>query len=103
MYLYLKALHIIFVVTWFAGMFYIVRLFIYNTEANEKSEPEKLLATRLVDESSVTVGQWRAKTAFSYVLRDGVELDPTHLPPAIDVVLSPTTQMRLLRIERGAR
>lgn len=41
MYLYLKALHIIFIVTWFAGMFYIVRLFIYNTEANEKPEPEK--------------------------------------------------------------
>jgi putative membrane protein len=36
-YLYLKAFHIIFVVTWFAGLFYIPRLFIYNTEANEKS------------------------------------------------------------------
>lgn len=34
MYLYVKALHIIFVVTWFAGMFYIVRLFIYAAEAN---------------------------------------------------------------------
>lgn len=41
MYDYLKALHIIFIVTWFAGMFYIVRLFIYNAEANEKPEPEK--------------------------------------------------------------
>jgi protoporphyrinogen IX oxidase len=41
MYAYLKALHIIFIVTWFAGMFYIVRLFIYNAEANEKEEPEK--------------------------------------------------------------
>jgi len=41
MYLYLKALHIIFIVTWFAGMFYIVRLFIYNTEANSKGEPER--------------------------------------------------------------
>ena len=41
MYFYLKALHIIFIVTWFAGMFYIVRLFIYNTEANDKGEPEK--------------------------------------------------------------
>jgi putative membrane protein len=41
MYLYLKALHIIFIVTWFAGLFYIVRLFIYNAEANEKTEPEK--------------------------------------------------------------
>jgi len=41
MYNYIKALHIIFIVTWFSGMFYIVRLFIYNTEANEKPEPEK--------------------------------------------------------------
>ncbi|MGN6402681.1 MAG: CopD family protein [Flavisolibacter sp.] len=41
MYDYIKALHIIFIVTWFAGMFYIVRLFIYNTEANNKKEPEK--------------------------------------------------------------
>ena len=41
MYAYLKALHIIFIVTWFAGMFYIVRLFIYNAEANDKTEPEK--------------------------------------------------------------
>jgi protoporphyrinogen IX oxidase len=38
-YNYLKALHIIFVVTWFAGLFYMPRLFIYNTEANEKEEP----------------------------------------------------------------
>src|SRR5215210_3603046 len=38
MYLYLKALHIIFVVTWFSGMFYMPRLFIYNTEAEEKPE-----------------------------------------------------------------
>ena len=41
MYFYIKALHIIFIVTWFAGMFYIVRLFIYNTEANDKPEVEK--------------------------------------------------------------
>ena len=41
MYFYLKALHIIFIVTWFAGMFYIVRLFIYNTEASNKPEPEQ--------------------------------------------------------------
>jgi putative membrane protein len=41
MYLYIKALHIIFIVTWFSGMFYIVRLFIYNTEASEKPLPER--------------------------------------------------------------
>lgn len=36
-----KALHIIFVVSWFAGLFYIVRLFIYHTEAQEREEPAK--------------------------------------------------------------
>ncbi len=41
MYEYVKALHIIFIVTWFAGLFYIVRLFIYNTEAGDKNEVEK--------------------------------------------------------------
>ena len=39
--LYVLALHIIFVVTWFAGLFYIVRLFIYHVEAEKKPEPEK--------------------------------------------------------------
>lgn len=34
---YIKALHIIFVVTWFAGMFYMPRLFIYNTEAGDRA------------------------------------------------------------------
>lgn len=41
MFLYLKALHIIFVVTWFAGLFYVVRLFIYNREAHDKPEIER--------------------------------------------------------------
>jgi putative membrane protein len=40
-FLYLKALHIIFVVTWFAGMFYQVRLYIYNREAQDRPEPER--------------------------------------------------------------
>lgn len=46
MYNYIKALHIIFIVTWFAGMFYIVRLYIYNTEAASKPEPEKSILQR---------------------------------------------------------
>lgn len=41
MYSYIKALHIIFIVTWFAGLFYMPRLFIYATEAGDKSETEK--------------------------------------------------------------
>ena len=43
MYPYLLALHIIFIVTWFSGMFYIVRLFIYIEEANSKPELEKTI------------------------------------------------------------
>ncbi len=35
-----KALHIIFVVSWFAGLFYMVRLFIYHIEAQQKPENE---------------------------------------------------------------
>ena len=33
--LWLKAFHIIFVVTWFAGLFYLPRLFVYHCEAPE--------------------------------------------------------------------
>jgi protoporphyrinogen IX oxidase len=52
MFLYFKSLHIIFIVTWFSGLFYIVRLFIYNTEANEKDEPERQI---LVSQFSIMI------------------------------------------------
>ncbi|MBL4871339.1 MAG: CopD family protein [Robiginitomaculum sp.] len=42
-FLYAKAVHIIFVVTWFAGLFYSVRLFIYFAEAEKKPETEKTI------------------------------------------------------------
>jgi putative membrane protein len=45
-YNYILAIHIIFVVCWFAGLFYIVRLFIYHTEAQEKQEPEKTILSK---------------------------------------------------------
>jgi putative membrane protein len=38
---YLRALHLIFIITWFSGLFYIIRLFIYQTEANDKTETER--------------------------------------------------------------
>lgn len=40
-YNYIKSLHLIFVITWFAGLFYIVRLFVYQIEASYKPSPEK--------------------------------------------------------------
>ena len=41
----LKSLHLIFVVTWFAGLFYIVRLFIYHVEAQSRAETAKKVLT----------------------------------------------------------
>jgi protoporphyrinogen IX oxidase len=54
-FLYLKAIHIIFIVTWFAGLFYMPRLLVYITECYAKPEPErsivlkqlKMMASRL--------------------------------------------------------
>ncbi|WP_282122737.1 CopD family protein [Algibacter mikhailovii] len=40
-YFYFKAFHLIFVITWFAGLFYIPRLFVYQIEAFHKPSPEK--------------------------------------------------------------
>jgi putative membrane protein len=49
MYQYILAIHIIFVVCWMAGLFYIVRLFIYHTEAQDKPEPDrKILSDQFV-------------------------------------------------------
>tara|TARA_R110002051_G_scaffold262907_2_gene322778 strand:- start:3299 stop:3850 length:552 start_codon:yes stop_codon:yes gene_type:complete len=44
-YNYIKSLHLIFVITWFAGLFYIPRLFIYHIEASKKGSPEKEILT----------------------------------------------------------
>lgn len=42
-YLWFKTFHIIGIVVWFAGLFYIVRLFVYHAEAEEKPEPAKTI------------------------------------------------------------
>lgn len=55
MYLPLKALHIVSIVAWFAGLFYIVRLFVYLRETQDRAQAErdvlepqlKLMASRL--------------------------------------------------------
>jgi protoporphyrinogen IX oxidase len=40
-YNYIKSFHLIFVITWFAGLFYIPRLFVYQIEAFNKPLPDK--------------------------------------------------------------
>lgn len=42
-YLYIQSVHIIFVVSWMAGLFYSVRLFIYHKEASDRPEIERVI------------------------------------------------------------
>lgn len=51
-----KSLHIIFVVTWFAGLFYIVRLFVYHREAQERSIEDPI---KYQSESKVLINQYK--------------------------------------------
>ena len=46
LYQYILAIHIIFVVCWMAGLFYMVRLFIYHTEAQDKPEPDRTILSK---------------------------------------------------------
>jgi protoporphyrinogen IX oxidase len=62
----LFAFHIIFVVSWFAGLFYLVRLFIYHTEASEKQEPERSILLshfRKAESNLLNVITWPAMVA----------------------------------------
>ena len=48
LYLTAKAVHIVGFISWFAGLFYLVRLFIYHAEAGERAEPDRsILRTQL--------------------------------------------------------
>jgi putative membrane protein len=40
-YLWIKALHLAFMVTWFAGLFYLPRLFIYHTQAEVAADRQR--------------------------------------------------------------
>jgi protoporphyrinogen IX oxidase len=54
--LWLKAFHIVFVVTWFAGLFYLPRLFVYHAECNDEAGRErfKIMERRLF--AMMTIG-----------------------------------------------
>ena len=41
-YLWLKAIHIIFVISWMAGMFYLPRLYVYHTQVTPGSEADEI-------------------------------------------------------------
>lgn len=65
-YALLKSLHIIFIVTWFAGLFYIVRLFIYHTEAASMPEPDSSILKKQFEKMEYLL--WNVITQPSMVL-----------------------------------
>src|SRR3990167_9450895 len=80
---YALALHIIFIVTWFAGLFYSVRLFVYHAETADKNEPEQTILRqqyRIMEKRlwygitwpsmviTLILGSWLALQNFSHYL-----------------------------------
>ena len=45
-YYWFKAFHLIGIVVWFAGLFYLVRLFVYHAEAQQEAEPARGILTK---------------------------------------------------------
>jgi len=79
MYQYVLAIHIIFVVCWMAGLFYIVRLFIYHTEAQDKPEPDK----KILSDQFVIMERrlWNVITVPSMILTVAAGLTLLYLVP----------------------
>lgn len=49
MYLWIKALHLVFVVTWFAALFYLPRLFVYHAMARDKGDHQAIDYFRIME------------------------------------------------------
>ena len=91
-YAYLKSLHLIFVITWFAGLFYIVRLFVYQIEANEMPSPEKEILQKQY--KIMTYRLWYIITWPSAVLATIFALSLLYLNPAF-------LEMRWMQVKLG--
>jgi len=69
--------------------------------AGDKGASEKVLSERLVTARTISVAQWRSRTAFGYAQPDDALDNPAKLPPAIDLPLGATVTTRLLRVDPG--
>lgn len=81
MYLYAKAIHIIFVVCWMAGLFYMVRLFIYHAEV--KRRPKQAYAILHKQFSLMERKLWWIITTPSMYLTIGAGITMLYLAPAL--------------------
>lgn len=55
-YLWLKGLHVVFMVTWFAGLFYLPRLFIYHRTATDNPSRERFVIMEVRLFAIMTIG-----------------------------------------------
>ena len=55
-YLWLKGLHVVFMVTWFAGLFYLPRLFIYHTQASDSDNRDRFAVMEIRLFAIMTIG-----------------------------------------------
>lgn len=73
-YRYFLAVHIVFVISWMAGLFYILSLFIYHTEAQDKPEPEKSILTSQFIKMEATLWKIIATPAMLISLLAGITM-----------------------------
>jgi protoporphyrinogen IX oxidase len=81
LYQYTLAIHIIFVVSWMAGLFYIVRLFIYHTEANLKPDTERVILQKQFEVMESKL--WNIITTPAMLLAAGAGLLMLYLNPLL--------------------
>jgi protoporphyrinogen IX oxidase len=75
MMLWIKALHVIFVVTWFAGLFYLPRLFVYHAETTHDAvraqlqimERRLLMITHIGAALTLLFGAWTLSLVPAYL------------------------------------
>lgn len=90
-YNYLKSLHLIFIVTWFAGLFYVPRLFMYQIEASQKPQPARaILGDQL---ALMTKRLWKIITWPSMILASVFAFAMLHLNSGI--LYAPWMQIKL--------
>jgi putative membrane protein len=80
-YQYFKAVHIVFVISWMAGLFYLLSLFIYHTEANDKPEPEQSILKKQFVKMEATLWKIICQPAMIISLLAGLSM--LHLNPAL--------------------
>jgi len=78
-------------VTWFAGLFYMPRLFVYQVEANEKPSPDKEILGKQLGLMSKRL--WKIIAAPSLVLCSVFALVMLHLQPSL--LENPWMQIKL--------